>query len=105
MTNTFTFTSHCLLYIRHYFRSAFKVKVLVIQACLTLCDPMNGSPPGSSVLEISQARIQEWVAIPFSRGSSQSRDWTQVSRIAGRFLTTWTNNEAGIIIYGMGPFP
>ena len=104
VTNAFTFTSHCLLYTRHYFRSAFKVKVLVTQSCLTLCDPMNCNLPGSSVLEISQARIQEWVAIPFSRGCFRSRNWTQVSRTAGRFLTTWTNNEAGIIIYGMGPF-
>ena len=40
------------------------------QSCLTLCDPMNYGPPGSSVHGISQARILEWVAIPFSRGSS-----------------------------------
>ena len=44
--------------------------VLVIQLCPTLCDPMDGSPLGSSVHEILQARILEWVAIPFSRGSS-----------------------------------
>ena len=47
--------------------------------CLTLCEPMDCSPPGSSVRGILQARILEWVAIPFSRGSSQPRDWTQVS--------------------------
>ena len=49
------------------------VKVLVAQLCLTLCDPMNGSSPGFSVHGILQARILEWVAIPFSRGSSQPR--------------------------------
>ena len=62
------------------------VKVLAIQLCLTLCDPMDCSPPGSSVHGILQARIQEWVAIPFSRGSSLPRDQTQVSRLAGGFF-------------------
>ena len=66
-----------------------KVKVLVAQSCLTLCDPIDCSPPGSSVRGILQARILEWVAIPFSRGSSQARGWTQVSCIAGRFFTIW----------------
>ena len=51
-----------------------KVKVLAIQSCLTLCGPMDCSPPGSSVHRILQARIVEWVAIPFCRGSSQPRD-------------------------------
>ena len=55
--------------------------MLVVQSCLTLCDPMDCSLPVSPVHEIPQARILEWVAIPFSRGSSQSRDqtifWTQ----------------------------
>ena len=54
---------------------------------LTLCNPMDCSLPGSSVHGILQARILEWVAISFSRGSSQSRNRTQVSRIAGRFFT------------------
>ena len=54
----------------------------------TLCDPMDCSPPGSSVYGISQARILEWVAISFSRGSCGSRDQTQVSCIAGRFFFT-----------------
>ena len=56
----------------------------VAQSCPTLCDPMDCSPPGSSVHGIFQARILEWAAISFSRGSSQPRDWTQVSRITGR---------------------
>jgi len=51
-----------------------KVKVLVIQSCLTFCDPTVSNPPGSSVHGISPARILEWVAIPFSRGSSPPRD-------------------------------
>ena len=50
------------------------VKVEVTQSCPTLCDPINCSLPGSSVHEILQARILEWVAIPFFRGSSQPRD-------------------------------
>ena len=65
-----------------------KVKVLVVQSCLTLCDPMNCSPPGSSVHEILLARTLEWVAISFSRGSFQTQDQTWVSYIAGRFFTT-----------------
>ena len=56
-------------------------------SCLTLCDSMNCSLPGSSVQGILQGRKLEWVAIPFSRGSSWPRDWTCVSWIAGRFFT------------------
>ena len=52
----------------------------VTQSCLTLCGPMDCSPPGSSLfMGILQARILEWVAMPSSRGSSQPRDQTQVS--------------------------
>ena len=50
---------------------------------------MNYSLPGSSVHGILQARILEWIAIPFSRGSAQPRDLTQVSSIAGKFFTVW----------------
>ena len=59
----------------------------VAQSCPTLCDPVDCSPSGSSVHGILQARILEWVAIPFSRGSSWPRDRIQVSWIAGRFFT------------------
>ena len=59
------------------------------KSCLTLCDFMDCSPPGSSVHGILQARILERVAISFSRGSSQPRDWTWVSCIAGRIFTDW----------------
>ena len=61
---------------------------MVTKLCLTLCNPMDGSPPCYSVHGILQARILEWVAIPFSRGSSQPRDRTHVSCLAGRFFTT-----------------
>ena len=55
---------------------------------------MDCSPPGSSFHGILQAKILEWVAISFSRGSSQPRNQTQVSYFAGRFFTNWTKREA-----------
>ena len=70
------------------------VCVLVTQLCPTLIDPMDHRPPGSSVHGILQARIQEWVAIPFCRGSSPSRDRTWIVSIAGRFFTNWATREA-----------
>ena len=69
-------------------------KVLVTQSHPTLCDPRDCSSPGSSVHGILQARILEWVAIFFSRGSSQPRDWSQVSCIGGRFFTVWATRES-----------
>ena len=60
---------------------------LVAQSCLTLGNPMDCSPPGSSIHGILQARTLEWVVISFSRGSSQPKDQTQVSRIAGDSFT------------------
>ena len=71
-----------------------KVKVLVAQLCLTLCDSMDCSLLASFAHGILQARILEWVAITFSRRSSQPKDWTQVSHIAGRFFTFWATREA-----------
>ena len=65
------------------------VKVLVAQSCSTLCNPRDCSLPGSSVHGIFQARILEWVAILFCRGSSQPRNWNCTSPIAGRFFTIW----------------
>ena len=62
--------------------------VLVTQSCLTFWEPMDCSLTGSSVRGILQARILGWVAIPFSRGSSQPRDRTRVSCIAGGFFTS-----------------
>ena len=61
-------------------------KVLVIQSCPTLCDPVDYSPPGSSIHGIIQARILEWVAIPFFRGSSRPRDQTRVSHLHCRWI-------------------
>ena len=58
------------------------------QSCPTLCNPMDCSRPGSSVHGILQARILEWVAISFSRGTSRPRDWTHASCLAGGFFTT-----------------
>ena len=63
------------------------VLCLVAQLCPTLCNPVDCSLPDSSVHEILQARILEWITMPSSRGSSQPRDQTQVSHIAGRFFT------------------
>ena len=65
----------------------------VARSCLTLCDPVGCSPPGSSVPGILQERTLEWVAMPSSRRSSQPRDRTQLSCIAGGFFTNWTTRE------------
>ena len=71
----FSYTAlHCLLK---------ETKVKITQSCLTLCNSMDCTVHG-----ILQARILEWVAIPFSKGSSQPRDQTQVSRMTGRFFTS-----------------
>ena len=69
-------------------------KSKVAQSCPTLYDPVDCSLPSPSVHGIPQARILEWVAISFSRGSSRPRDWTWVSHIAGRRFTLWTTREA-----------
>ena len=66
----------------------------VAQSCWTLCDPVDCSPPDSSIHAILQARVLEWVAISFSRESSRPRDRTQVSHIAGRRFTLWATREA-----------
>ena len=68
--------------------------MLVAQPCPTLCNPMDCSPPGSSVHGIFHARIPECIAISFSRGASRPRDRTQVSWIADRFFTIWATREA-----------
>ena len=74
------------------------MKVLVAQECLTLSDPMDYSPPGSSVLGILQARTLEWAAMPFPRGSSRPRDQTQVSCIAGRFFYCLSHQKSMISV-------
>ena len=65
----------------------------VAQLCPTLCNPMDCSLPGSSVHGIFEARVLEWGAISFSRGSSRTRDRTQVPRIVGRCFTIWAIRE------------
>ena len=67
--------------------------VLVAQSCLILCDPTDCGQLGFSVYGILQARILEWIDIPFSREASQPRDQTLVSCIAGRFFTIWATKE------------
>ena len=67
--------------------------VSVTQSCPTLCDPTDYSPPGTPVQGIFQARILEWVVIPFSRGSSLPRDQTWVSCIAHKFFTIWATRK------------
>ena len=66
----------------------------VAQSCPTLCNPKDSSLPGSSVHGIFQARVLEWVANSFSRGSSRPRDRTQVSCTVGRCFTIWATREA-----------
>ena len=77
---------------REIIRDTMKVKVT--QSWLTLCHPMNYRVHG-----ILQARILEWIAFPFSRGSSQPRNCTQVSCIAGGFFTNFATREAQEIWY------
>ena len=76
------------------FRKISDVLCLVTQSCLTVCNPMDCSPPDSSVQGIFQAIILEWVYMHYSRGSPQSRNRTQVSPIAGGFFTIWATREA-----------
>ena len=71
-------------------QNSWIMKVKVAQSCLTLCDPMDYTVHG-----ILQARILEWVAFPFSRVSSQSRNRTRVSWIEGGFFINWAIREAG----------
>ena len=89
MTNTFSFPFHLLTF------SILEKLCVLSESCLTLCDPMDCNPPGSSVHGISQERILEWAAISFSRWSSQHRCQTCISRVSciGRWIlypcTTW----------------
>ena len=73
--------------------SVFVIYLLVAQSCLTLCDPMDRSSPGSSVHGILQTRILQWVAIPFSNRPSWPRDQIQVS------FVIWATREAPFVIY------
>ena len=86
------FTTPCIRFL------GCSCRCLAAQMFPTLCRPMDCSPPGSSVHGILQARILEWLAIPLSRGSSQTRDRSQVSCIAGRFSTVWATRNPSIMI-------
>ena len=68
-------------------------EMLVAQSCLTLCDPMDCSLPGSFIHKILSDKKTEPVAIPFSRESCRSRDQTQIFHIAGRFFMIWATWE------------
>ena len=83
-----TFYTHTHIYIWQNKKSE------VAQSCPTIWDPIHCSLPGSSVHGIFQARILEWIAIFFSRGSSWPRNQTQVSCVAGRFFIDWAMREA-----------
>ena len=82
---------HCIpqRYLYTYLLERKEVAVLVTQSCLTLCDCVDCSLPGSSVHGILQTGKLEWVAIPFSRGLSQPGAQIWISCIAGRFFTVW----------------
>ena len=86
------------IYIKCIYMYAYMKWSEVAQSCPTLCDPMDCSLPGSAIHGIFQAGILEWVAISFSRRSSQPRDWTEVSRIVGRPFTIWATREALCLI-------
>ena len=91
--------------ISQIYQKNWKVKALVSQSCLTTYNPIDCSPPGSSVHGILQARILQWFAMPFSRGSSWSRNCIWVSCIAGRFFTTWATSKAPYTPKDSPPFP
>ena len=105
-----TTSSKILLCLPH--ESKGNVCVCELFSCVQLfVTPWTVNPPGSSVHGILQARILEWVAIPFSRGSPQLRDWTQASCIAGRFFLSeppgkprgnmWDNKNSLALIQGL----
>ena len=87
------------IYYTHIFMLKSRVCVLVTQSW-TLCESMDCSPPGSSVHGILQAGTVEWVAMPFSRGSSRARACTQVSCNVDRFFIVWALREPHVKILG-----
>ena len=92
------------IYIHIYIHTYIYIKESeseVAQSCLTLCNPVDCSPPGFSVHGILQARILEWVAISFSRRSSRPKYWTQGHRIVGRRFIVWATREVPYMLKGM----
>ena len=98
-THTHTYTHYTYIHIYMHKCIYTHMCVLFAQLCSTLCDSMDCSSPGSFVHGILQARLLEWVPILFFGGSSQPRDGTQVSCIAGIFFTIWATREAPINTY------
>ena len=94
ITSLYGITKYHFQLFRQIYYSGFKMKILlwcevkVAQSCSTLCHSMDYVVHG-----ILQARILEWVAYPFSSGSSPPRNWIRVSCIAGRFFTSWATRE------------
>ena len=82
------FFSSLLWFLIYWLKQTMYMSAQSLQSCPILWDPMDYSPPKSSFHGILQARILEWVAMPSSRGFSQSRDQTCISCITGRFFTT-----------------
>ena len=92
----------CYTYTMEYYSTIKKNEIMPICSNMHVsnpCDAMDCSPPGSSVHGIFQAIILEWIAVSFSRGSSQPRNWTWISCIAGRFFTDWVmrENQKGVM--------
>ena len=92
-------TLPCSMKTSQYVKECTAVKVKVAQSSPTFCNPMHYAVHG-----ILQARILEWVAFPFSRGSPQRRDRTQVSRVAGGFFTSWAKESQRILEWVTYPF-
>ena len=78
---------------------AVRIKMSKTCACMLSCNPMDYSLPGSSVHEILQVRMLEWVAISFSGGSPQPRKWTWVSCIEDKLFTIWATREGCVQTY------
>ena len=87
----------CILHWGSSWRSSIAHHFAIVCLVQLFASPVDCSPPGSSLHGILQVRILEWVAIPFSRGSSQPRDQTWVSCIVGRHFTIWATREASLI--------
>ena len=83
----------------HIAEESSRSTVLCRSVMSTLDDPMDCSPPGSSVHGTLQAKTLQWVAMPSSRGSSQSGDQTQVSCLADGFFTIWATREAQTVAH------
>ena len=90
--------SHCVYHSLCCVCVCVCVCVLVAQSCLTLCDPIDCSPPDFSVHGILQTSVLEWIAIPFSRGTSQPRDWTLVSCVSCTLFTIWAIGKSLMLL-------